>query len=79
MTRKHAIKRLLEHGSMTFAEIVNCTRWTSDEVDDALWACIEACEVSHRIECGLVRYESVNSHCSTSARNRVRQLVETRT
>ena len=78
MTKQHAIKRLLQHGAMTFAEICNCTRWTEDEVDDALWACIEAGDVVHGVESGVVRYEAVDSLCAVVARNRVRQLVEAR-
>lgn len=48
MTRTHAMRRLLEHGPMQIREICDCTRWSQDEVDDALWACIEAGEVRVR-------------------------------
>lgn len=48
MTRAHAMKRLLEHGPMQIRDICDCTRWPQDEVDDALWACIEAGEVRVR-------------------------------
>lgn len=49
MTRTHAMKRLLEHGPMQIRDICDCTRWPQDEVDDALWACIEAGEVRVRM------------------------------
>lgn len=46
MTRTYALKRLLEHGAMTPAEIVRCTRWEIRQVQSAL------CELK---KCGLVR------------------------
>lgn len=42
MTRTYALKRLLEHGPMTPAEIVECTRWTARQADSALGA-LKAC------------------------------------
>ena len=32
MTRSHALKRLLEHGELTRAEILEITGWTSKQV-----------------------------------------------
>lgn len=36
MTKTYALKRLLEHGQMTRPEIVDCTGWTTSQVDRAL-------------------------------------------
>lgn len=36
MTKTYALKRLLEHGPMTVAEIVDCTRWSHQQVETAL-------------------------------------------
>jgi len=42
MTKTHALRRLLEHGPMTRPEIVECTRWTSGAVGNALGRCIRS-------------------------------------
>ncbi len=36
MTKTYALKRLLEHGQMTRAEMIECTRWPGRQVDSAL-------------------------------------------
>lgn len=36
MTKTYALKRLLEHGPMTAAEIVECTGWKCRQVEGAL-------------------------------------------
>jgi hypothetical protein len=42
MTKTHALRRLLEHGPMTRPEIVECTRWTSGAVGNALGRCLRS-------------------------------------
>lgn len=40
MTRNYALTRLLEHGPMTRAQLIECTRWSDKHVDMALGACL---------------------------------------
>ncbi len=48
MTRSYAAKRLLEHGPLTFRELVTITGWTSSQVSRA----IDALD-----KCGLIKTE----------------------
>lgn len=36
MTRTYALRRLLEHGSMTRPDLLECTRWTGRQLSHAL-------------------------------------------
>lgn len=47
MSKTYALKRLLEHGPMRFAEIVECTGWEYRQVEVALLALLQ----SRRIKC----------------------------
>lgn len=38
MTRPYAMKRLLEHGALTFAELKEITRWPQDGLERTLEA-----------------------------------------
>ena len=42
MTHTYALKRLLEHGPLTFAEIVDISGWAFSSVDSALRRLINA-------------------------------------
>lgn len=44
MTRSYALRKLLEHGPLTMAQISGITRWTIKQADSAL-ACLEKAEL----------------------------------
>jgi predicted transcriptional regulator len=40
MTRTYALKRLLEHGGMNWADLRDCTRWSGAVLSSALQQCM---------------------------------------
>lgn len=42
MTRAHALRKLLEHGPMTVADLIDCTRWPRR----ALWKTLDGLQCS---------------------------------
>lgn len=40
MTRTYALKRLLEHGGMNWADLRDCTRWSGSVLSKALQQCM---------------------------------------
>lgn len=60
MTRTYALKRLLEHGPMRLAEIVECTGWKYRQVEHTLNELVACRLVERRKEYGFwSRYEAV--------------------
>ena len=45
MTKSYALRKLLEHGPMTRGQLIECTRWTANQVRWALSECIAKREV----------------------------------
>lgn len=40
MTRTYALKRVLEHGAMSYADLLDCTRWTGRVLSRTLQQCM---------------------------------------
>ena len=51
MTRTYALKRLLEHGALTYTEILEVTRWEKKSAKDA---------IKKLLKCGLVKRTTVH-------------------
>jgi len=47
MTRTYAAKRLLEHGPLTFGELVEITGWSSRQVESVIYSMVDQGLVQH--------------------------------
>jgi len=45
VTRFYAAKRLLEHGPLTFAELINITGWSAKAVEKTIYAMVDEGEL----------------------------------
>ncbi len=52
MTRTYAAKRLLEHGPLTFGELVEITGWSSRQVESVIYSMVDQGLVQHTSELG---------------------------
>lgn len=48
MTRTYALKRLLEHGAMSWGDLRDCTRWTGSALSKTLQQCMASGVVVRR-------------------------------
>jgi hypothetical protein len=56
MTKPYAARRLLEHGQLTFAEMLEITGWKKQILFHAIKRCMERGEVRRVCEAGCSRY-----------------------
>ena len=69
MTRTYALKRLLEHGALTFHEIIEITGWKKSQAKETLKAMKESGMVEPKRKKGNTRfsYKLYEKNCRTFA------------
>lgn len=55
MTRTYAAKRLLEHGPLTFSQLVEITGWKSRQVESTIYAMVDQGDLCTLSELGTRR------------------------